>query len=180
MNLQTLREQFPESAKDIKLNLETILSPEVTPGLTINQTLGIALACAYATKELKLAKAILLDFELNGETQNAAKGAASIMAMNNVYYRTMHLLGDSEISKMPAKLRMNILSRPGIPKVDFELMSLAVSALSGCGMCIKAHAEEVKKQGISPEGIHSAIRIASVMNAASLALSLGPDSTSSS
>ena len=80
------------------------------------------------------------------EVDAAAKGAASIMAMNNVYYRSMHLIEDKEISKLPAKLRMNIIGKPGIPKVDFELMSLAVSAISGCGMCINAHIQELISQ----------------------------------
>lgn len=67
---------------------------------------------------------------------------------------------------MPANLRMNIIGNPGIEKVDFELMSLAVSAINGCGMCIDAHVNEVVNAGISKQGVQSTIRIASVLNAA--------------
>jgi alkyl hydroperoxide reductase subunit D len=172
MNLQDLREQIPNFAKDIKLNLETLLNREGIPGLSPLQSAAIALACAYAVQEMDLASAIRSDLHITPEVDEAAKGAASIMAMNNVYYRSMHLIEDQEIAKLPAKLRMNIIGKPGIPKVDFELMSLAVSAISGCGMCINAHINEVKKQGITNEGIHSAIRIGSVVNAAQQALSL--------
>ena len=173
MNLQEIREQIPDFAKDIKLNLEQILSPEGVSGLSPAQTAAIALACSYAVKEAHLATAIRSDFQIAEEVNLAAKGAASIMAMNNVYYRSMHLIEDKEITKLPAKLRMNIIGKPGIAKVDFELMSLAVSAISGCGMCLNAHIQEVRKHGITDEGIHSAVRIASVINATQQALSIG-------
>jgi len=171
MNLQELREQIPDFAKDIKLNLEALLSPEGSPGLSAAQTAAIALACAYAVNEPNLPLAITSAQGVSREVDEAAKGAASIMAMNNIYYRSMHLIEDKEIAKLPAKLRMNIIGKPGIPKVDFELMSLAVSAISGCGMCLNAHVQEVRKHGVTNEGIHSAVRIAAVINATKTALS---------
>ncbi len=172
MNLQEMRDQIPDFAKDIRLNLETLLNPEGLPGLTPAQTAAIALACAYAVREPRLATAIKADLSVTPEFDEAAKAAAAIMAMNNVYYRSMHLIEDQEISKLPARLRMNIIGTPGIPKADFELMSLAVSAISGCGRCLNAHIDEVRKHGITNEGVHSAVRIASVVNATRQALSL--------
>lgn len=172
MKLQELREQIPDFGRDIKLNLESVLSPEGIPGLSFMQTSAIALACAYAVKELDLAVAIRADLQVAEEVDLAAKGAAAIMAMNNVYYRSMHLIEDKEIGKLPAKLRMNIIGKPGIAKADFELMCLAVSAIAGCGMCLNAHIHEVRKHGITNEGIHAAVRIASVINAAKQVLSL--------
>ena len=70
---------------------------------------------------------------------------------------------------MPAKLRMNVIANPGIAKVDFELFSLAVSAINGCGMCMDAHAAELQKAGLSKIAIQSTVRIAAVINAASFA-----------
>jgi len=172
MSLEKLREQIPEFGRDIKLNLETILSPEGVPGLKIEQSAGIALACAYAVRQLDLAEAIKLELNVSEETNEAAKGAASIMAMNNVYYRSMHLIADKEITRLPARLRLNIISKPGIPKADFELMSFAVSAIGGCGACLNSHIEEVKKHGITIEGIHSSLRIAAVVNAAKTVFSI--------
>lgn len=172
MNLQALRDKIPDFGIDIRLNLETLLSPEGNPGLSAEQTAGIAMACAYSVRELDLALAIKSDFNVGEDVETAAKGTATIMAMNNVYYRAIHLIEDKEIAQLPAKLRMNIIGKPGIPKADFELMSLAVSAITGCGMCINAHIHELRKYGITNDGIHSTLRIASVINAAKQALDL--------
>ena len=173
MNLSTLLERIPESARDIKLNLESILSVEGAQGLTLGQIAGTALSCAYATENKELVSAITGQFgaELSKETIQASQSAAAIMAMNNVYYRFLHLSEDKEFTKMRAGLRMNVIARPGIPKIDFELMSLAISAISGCGSCINSHVHEAKKAGISNEGIQSTIKIASIIQAASRALS---------
>jgi alkyl hydroperoxide reductase subunit D len=110
---------------------------------------------------------------LTAEEIAASKSAASIMAMNNVYYRFIHLAADDEIKKMPANLRMQIIANPGVPKVDFELMCLAVSAINGCGMCMEAHVHEVVKGGLSKQGAQSAVRIAAVISAAAQAVVTG-------
>lgn len=170
MPLDVYAENIPDYGKDIRLNLDTILTVTGAPGLTFNQIAGIALACGYAVLDTKLSK-VLEEYFVSVEQQLfiSAKSAATIMAMNNIYYRFLHLADDKEFSKMPARLRMNVIGRPGVEKVDFELMSLAVSAISGCGMCINTHIEEVRKAGIGNEGIQSAIRIAAVINAAKTA-----------
>jgi alkyl hydroperoxide reductase subunit D len=100
----------------------------------------------------------------------AAKAAATIMGMNNIYYRFVHLVSDADYQKMPAGLRMNIIANSGIDKIDFELMSLAVSAINGCGMCIDAHVHEVVKGGVSKQGVQSTIKIASVLGATAQAM----------
>lgn len=168
------RESIPDFAKDIRVNLSTITTVEGAPGLTSLQIGRIALACAASSGSKRLEAAISDQFksewsEIDG---SVAKAAASIMAMNNVYYRALHLAEDAEFSKLPARLRMTVIGNPGIPKVDFELQCLAVSALNGCGMCIAAHLREVLKQGVSREGAQSAIRIAAVIQAAAKAESL--------
>lgn len=163
------------SDRDTRLNLESVLSAEGAPGLTPNAIMGVALACAYAVESRELAGAILKDHGewLTPEVIEAAKGAASLMAMNNVYYRFLHLADDKAFGTLPARLRMNLIGKPGIPKVDFELMSLAVSAISGCGMCINSHVAEIRKHGISDEGIQSAVRIGSVVQAVKRSLAIG-------
>ena len=82
----------------------------------------------------------------------AAKAAAAIMAMNNIYYRFVHLVSAPDYKSMPAKLRMNVIGRPGVEKTDFELWSLAVSAINGCGMCVDAHERELRKAGVGDGG----------------------------
>jgi alkyl hydroperoxide reductase subunit D len=87
--------------------------------------------------------------------------------MNNVYYRSLHLLHNQEYRTIPARLRMNIIANPGVEKVDFELWCTAVSAINGCGMCLDSHEAELKKHGVPAAQIQTALRIAAVVNAAS-------------
>lgn len=173
MSLDTLKDLVKDYGKDIRINLETVLSPDGAPGLTDTQIFGTFLAGAYATKSEKLkelAEAIVRD-KLTSEEVEGVKAATTIMGMNNIYYRYLHLLeGEDELKKLSAKLRMTIIGKPGIDKVNFELYSLAVSSITGCGMCINAHVHEVRKGGIENLGIQSAIRIAAVTNAAAQAL----------
>lgn len=171
MSIETLKDSLGDYAKDIKLNLSNVLTTDGAPELSQNQIYGIALASAYATKNAVVIAAVSGEVAatLTEAEVNAAKAAASIMGMNNVYYRFVHLVGDKDYSALPAKLRMNIIGNPGIAKVDFELYSLAVSAINGCGMCMEAHVHEVIKAGISKLGVQSSIRIAAVVNAAAQA-----------
>jgi alkyl hydroperoxide reductase subunit D len=175
MTIEQLRDSLGDYAKDIRLNLGAVLTPDGAPDLTTNQIFGIALASAYSTKSAAVIAAVKEDAAtvLSEAELNATKAAATIMAMNNIYYRFNHLVSDPEFGKMPAKLRMNVIGAPGIEKVDFELYSLAVSAINGCGMCMDAHVHEVSKAGVSKLGIQSAIRIASVVNAVAQAAVIG-------
>ena len=172
MSLEQLKDQLPDYAKDIRLNLSSVLTAEGAPDLSINQIHGVALSSAYATRNQTVIAAIKAEVSLSDAEHEAAKAAATIMGMNNIYYRFVHLVGDEEYKKMPAKLRMNIIGAPGIPKVDFELYSLAVSAINGCGMCIEAHNHDVLKAGGTKIGIQSAIRIAAVINATAQGLTI--------
>ncbi len=176
MSLETLKDLVKDYGKDIRINLETILSTDGAPGLSETQIYGTFLASAYATKSetLKALAEEIVQNRLGPEEIEGVKSAATIMGMNNIYYRYLHLLeGNEELKKLPAKLRMTVIGRPGIEKVNFEIYSLAVSAISGCGMCINAHVHEVRKGGVEDLGIQSAIRIAAVTNAAAQALAIG-------
>ena len=174
MSVEQLKDGLADYAKDIRLNLGTVLTPEGAPDLTQQQIYGIALSSAYATKNAAVVEAITAEVSatLSAEEINAAKAAATIMGMNNIYYRFVHLVG-GEYGKLPAKLRMNVIGSPGIAKVDFELYSLAVSAINGCGMCMEAHVHEVVKAGVPALGVQSAIRIAAVIHAAAQAVFIG-------
>ena len=173
MTLSALRNSLSDYAKDTKLNLGKIFEDEGTPGLSQTQAHAVALASAFASKQPEVVAAIAAETaNLPAAHIEAAKAAATIMGMNNVYYRFAHLVSDKEYSQMPANLRMNVIGAPGIDKVDFELMSLAVSAINGCGMCMEAHVHEVIKGGISKQGVQSSIRIAAVIMAAAQAVSI--------
>lgn len=172
MTLQDLKDKMPEYAKDTKLNLGKIMDVDGIEGLSLKQGYMIALASACATKQPDVISAIHDEVKahIDEVEVTAAKAAATIMGMNNVYYRFVHLAIDRDFASMPAKLRMNVIGNPNVDKIDFELMSLAVSAINGCGMCIDAHVNEVLKAGISKEGIQSVVRIAAVMMAAAQAV----------
>jgi lipoyl-dependent peroxiredoxin subunit D len=173
-SLAELGGSIGDFGRDIRVNLENVLAEEGAPGLSAAQQWGVALAAAYALQNQELASAVRQGAEskLPAEVIEAAKSAATIMAMNNVYYRFLHFAEDKNLSQLPAKLRMMVIGKPGIAKLDFELMSLGVSAINACGKCINAHIEEARKAGISDEGIQSVVRIAAVLNAAKQALSI--------
>lgn len=175
MSIQEIKNSLGEYAKDIKLNLSSILTKEGSPELTESQIRGIALATSYSTKNAKLSAALLAEWEgkISEEEIKAAKAAASLMAMNNIYYRFTHMVGDAEYAQMPAKLRMNFMANPGVDKLDFELYSLAVSAINGCGMCIKSHVKQAASHGLSKQAIQSCIRIAATINATAQAIEIG-------
>jgi alkyl hydroperoxide reductase subunit D len=172
MSIEQLKNKLPKSAKDIQLNLSTLLTEEGAEGLTQSQISGIALASAYATKNKSVIESVLSETRphLTDPEIEAAKSAAIIMAMNNIYYRFIHLVGDHSFSTMPAKLRMNVIGNPGIDKIDFELNCLAVSVMNGCGMCMESHAQSLVKLGVSKLAIQSSVRIAAVLNAAAMGM----------
>jgi alkyl hydroperoxide reductase subunit D len=174
MSLNSIQTEIPDFGRDIRLNLETTLTEEGAPGLTGLQIWGVALASSYALSNQPMVAAVLeaAQGQLDDATVEAAKAAATIMAMNNIYYRSQHLMEDPELRKLPARLRMNVIGKPGIAKVDFEIMCFAVSALAGCGQCLTAHLAEIRKAGVSNEGAQSVLRIASVLNATKTALAI--------
>jgi alkyl hydroperoxide reductase subunit D len=169
MSIDALKSRLPDYAKDLKLNLGSVLT---TSSLSPLQAWGTAIAAAYASRNAEVTKAIVADAAAHLDAQNltAAKAAGAIMGMNNIYYRFVHLADNKEYSKMPARLRMNIIANPGASKVDFELWSLAASAVNGCGMCIDAHEHEVIQKGASKENVQDVVRIAAVIHAVATVL----------
>ncbi|HVY06424.1 MAG TPA: carboxymuconolactone decarboxylase family protein [Burkholderiales bacterium] len=169
MSIQTLKDRLPEYAKDLKLNLGSLAAENV-----LNDTLksGTFVAAAIASRNPQVIAAIDAEFgpKLAPADLTAAKAAAAIMGMNNVYYRFLHLSENEEYSRLPAKLRMNVIGAPGTAKENFELWSLAVSAINGCGKCITAHEKVVRAAGLTVEQVQAAVRIASVVHAVAVVL----------
>ena len=167
MSLDALRDTLPAYAKDLSLNLSS-LAAETT--LTDQQKWGAFVASAHAVGQPAVVKAVEAAADaagLSAEAKTAAKAAAAIMGMNNVYYRSLHLLSNPEYRTLRAGLRMNVIANPGVEKADFELWSTAVSAINGCGMCLDSHEEELRKRGVPNVNVQAAIRIAAVVNAVS-------------
>ena len=164
MSLEALKTAVPEYAKDLKLNLSS-LARETS--LDDQKKWGTFLASAHAVGVPAVVRAVESEIAdtLSPEAISAAKSAAAIMGMNNVYYRFVHLSSAKDYKTLPAKLRMNVIANPGVDKADFELWSLAVSAINGCGACIDSHEAELRRHGVSAEQIQTAVRIASTLNA---------------
>ena len=165
-----LREELPDAARDIKINLTNVLQPGA---LSASQTWGVALSTAYAARNEKLTRALLADAKTAGiedAVLEDAKAAAILMGMNNVYYRFRHLVGKEDYSQKPARLRMMRLSQVATNKVDFELFCLAVSAINNCQSCVLSHEHVVLEGGLTTAHVHDAIRIAAIVHAAAVAV----------
>ena len=168
MSLDALRDQLPAYAKDLSLNLSSLQAETL---MSDQQKWGTFVASAYAVGSGPVVRAVdaaAREAGLSDEAHTAAKAAAAIMGMNNVYYRALHIMHNgAEYRALPARLRMTVIGNPGVDKTDFELWCTAVSAINGCGMCIDAHEEELKKRGVTAQAIQAALRIGAVVNAVS-------------
>ncbi|MGW2289087.1 alkyl hydroperoxide reductase [Streptomyces phaeochromogenes] len=169
MSLDALKSAIPDYAKDLRLNLGSVIGDSVLPQ---QQLWGTVLACAIASRSPRVLRELEeeANARLSPEAYTAAKTAAAVMAVNNVFHRTRHLLSDPEYGNLRAGLRMNVIGDPGVEKVDFELWSLAVSAINACGRCLDSHEQVLRKAGVDRETIQEAFKIASVVQAVGVTL----------
>ena len=165
MPFDELIDSLPDYAKDLKLNYSTLVrqNTELTP----QQLWGTVVASALATRSHALTTAVLEEGakQLPAQALAAAKSAAAIMGMTNIYYRFLHLSSNEKYATLPARLRMNGLRTHGVEPLDFELWSLAVSAINGCGMCVDSHEKVVREKGANEEIVLAVVRVASVIHA---------------
>ena len=169
MTLEAILESLPDYAKDLRLNWSALVN---ATELNDNQKWGSFVAAAYGARSPKLLAAVEAEAasHVSPEVITAAKGAAAIMGMNNIYYRFHHLSTNEKYATLPARLRMNIMRTHGADHVDFELWSLVVSAINGCGKCVSSHEKVLLEKGITEDLILAAVRIAAVVHGTSAAL----------
>ncbi|MDX2235821.1 MAG: carboxymuconolactone decarboxylase family protein [Hyphomonadaceae bacterium] len=169
MSLEALRGALPDYARDIRITLSAVVRDT---HLSDQQKWGALLAAAHATGEGALIRATAADAEamLTPAAIAAAKTAAALMAMNNVYFRAVHLMENTEYAAMRTGLRMGLLANPGVDKADFEFWSLVVSAVHGCGACLDAHEQELRRRGWPATHIVAGLRIGAAVNAAAAVL----------
>ncbi|WP_047489804.1 carboxymuconolactone decarboxylase family protein [Terriglobus sp. TAA 43] len=165
MSLDALIDSLPDYAKDLRLNYSSLVRNNTE--LTKQQLWGTVVASAVATRNAALTAAVVAEAanHLSPVELDAAKAAGAIMGMNNIYYRFHHLSSNEKYSTLPAKLRMNVLRSHGVDHNDFELWSLAVSAINGCGKCVDSHENVVRQKGVTEETIAAVIRVCSVVHA---------------
>lgn len=163
MNLEQLLDTVPPSAKDLKLNLSNLLQQ---PELSKQQIWGTAVTSAITARNPRLLAAITAQAaeHLTEQAMEAARAAAAVMGMNNIYYRFQHLATNKKYSTIPTRLRMNVIRAHGIEPVDFELFCIAASAINGCGVCIDSHEKVVREKGTGEDVILGCVRIASVIH----------------
>jgi alkyl hydroperoxide reductase subunit D len=148
MKIEQIRDALPDYARDLKLNLGSVLTTQGAPGLNEKQIWSIALASAIAARNTSFARSV------------EAESRAHLADLD-----FLHLVEDGEYQTMPARLRMNVIANHGIDKLDFELISLAVSAVNGCGLCVTSHEKKLRSHDVSREAIQSAVRIAATIHA---------------
>ena len=168
MSIENLKNALPDYAKDLKLNLGSITRSTV---LDEEQLWGTLLASAAATRNPQVLAEIGADAAdiLSAEAHQAALGAASIMAMNNVFYRGRGFLG-GQYDDLRAGLRMNIIANPGVGKANFELWSFAVSSINGCSHCLVAHEHTLREAGVAREAILEALKAAAIVTGVAQAI----------
>jgi alkyl hydroperoxide reductase subunit D len=173
-SIDRLKNRLPDHARDLKINLGVIAGATT---LSPQQAWGTAVTAAVTSRNPEVIAAIedTAAAQLSPEALAAARGAASIMGMNNVYYRFVHMMGDAtDYAQMPARLRMQIIGKPGVDALDFELWCLAASAITGCEMCVRTHEKSVRERRGTEEHVHEAVRIAAVVHAVALTLDSTP------
>jgi alkyl hydroperoxide reductase subunit D len=173
MGVPLLKEALPGFAKDIRLNLDSTIAVSTLPE---QRLWGTVLATAIASR----GRRVLIELtgeakqHLSNEAFEGAKAAAAVMAMNNIYYRSKHLLADEgakDYQDIPARLRMQVIAtRGGVEAEDFEFWCLAVSAVNGCGGCLAAHERKLRELNVSKDQIHEALRIAAVVHAVAVTI----------
>lgn len=150
--------------KDLKLNIGAVLK---STNLSKKEAYLLALSVAVNEKS-----AVLIDaFEslASKEEATAAEIAeihacTALMNTNNVFYRFRHYLPQNQYyNNTPAGLRMSIMMNPILGKGFFELVSLVVSALNGCEMCVTSHEASVKQHGATEARIYDAVRLGAVI-----------------
>ena len=155
---------IPDYAKDTKLNIDAVVKRSTLP---VEEAEAVALAAAFATGNSKLWTWVHSQLA-NRVEADAALTAASLMAMNNVWYPFVEMVDDANLTGLPAQLRMNAIStHGGTTKGRFEAYSLAASIVGKCHFCVKAHYETLKKEGYTVEQLRDIGRIAAVMTSVS-------------
>ena len=164
--LESLRNAIPDAAKDLRLNLGSVLQTE---SLTREQIWGTAVACAIASRNPQLRQATLEDalIHVAPEVVEDAKAAAALMGMNNAWYPYVEMAGDEDLKSQRAELRMNAYATSGgVAKKKFEAFALAASIVGKCHFCVSSHYALLKKEGLTTQQLRDVGRIAAVVNAA--------------
>jgi len=162
--VEQVKESIPDHSKDIKLNLDSVMNRS---GLDEVDAHACAFAAALAAGNGDLAFEISMNGPLMGtDEREAAKTAASLMGMNNIYYPFVEMTEDADLKGLPPGLRMNAYANHGgVSKKKFEMYALAASIVGKCHFCVKNHYDVLKKEGMTVTELQAVGKIAAVVAA---------------
>lgn len=149
--------------RDVRINLKNALGSE---NLTPKEAYLIALSIAANQNNKLLSESFAHYAGENGASAAdiaEAYSCASMLAVNNVLYRFRHFVKKDSYQNMPAGIKMNVMMSPVLGKELFELISLAVSAVNGCEVCVASHEASLRKLETTEQRIFDAVRLASVV-----------------
>ena len=162
-SLDLLEEGKSRYLADLKINFKNSLESEFLSRKDI-MLLGISLAVNANNAVLReFFQATALSEGATREEIAESVACASLLSANNVFYRFRHFMNKEKYNEIPARIKMNIMARPVTGKEFFELISLAVSAVNGCEMCVKSHEASLIELGSREERIFEAVRLAAVI-----------------
>ena len=149
--------------RDLKINLGNALQYQT---LSKKESYLLALSVAINEKN-KLAIESFTKLAINEGSIEAeiaeTYACVSLLNANNVLYRFRHFTKKDVYQNSPAGIKMSIMMNPVFGKEFFELMSLAVSALNGCELCVNAHEASLLKLGTSENRIFDAIKLTAIV-----------------
>jgi len=167
--LNEIKSLIPDYAKDIRLNLDSVVARS---SLDPADALGAMLAAAFAAKSKTLSDAIRNSGQMNEADINGALTAAALMGMNNTWYPYVEMANDNDLKTQRPELRMNAYAtHGGVERRRFEMFALAASIVGKCHFCISAHFGALKELGMTSVQLRDVGRIAAVAVAAGQVLS---------
>lgn len=161
--LQSLVNVDARYLKDLKINVSNSLAAAT---LSKKEAYLIGVAVAVNEKHTGLQAAFeKLAIQEGAVDKDIAEviSCTSLMNANNVFYRFRHFVNKEFYTTTPAGIRMSIMANPALGKEFFELLSLVVSALNGCEMCVTSHEEALLKHGTDQQRILEAVRLGAVL-----------------
>ena len=151
--------------RDLKLNFASTLTSQHLSNKEC-ALLGLSTAINNINKPLTLYYTKYAESEGATAEEIAEAGAcASLLAANNIFYRFRHFTGKEKYSQIPARIRMQVMMKPVTGKEFFELMSLVISAVNGCELCVNAHEKSLIELGATEERIFDGVRIGALVTA---------------
>jgi alkyl hydroperoxide reductase subunit D len=163
--IQSVKDSIPDHAKDIKLNVDSVMNRSGLDPVDAH-------ACAYTAAIAAGNGGLAFEIEMNGPLfmaeaeREAAKTAAALMGMNNIYYPFVEMTGDPQLKGLPPGLRMNAYANHGgVSKKKFEMYALAASIVGKCHFCVKNHYDALKAEGMTVQELQAVGKIASVIHA---------------